>query len=227
MGQITTLTFFSFKSKKFWAFKQMGIAPRLLRIQKGLQFFKFLGTGGKEGFSLKPDFSTYVFLGVWDDLSVYKNFIQNHPIFINYQRNAFIKRELVLKTIKSHGLWNGQNPFLNDSSSLKNYSNKKVVVLTRASLRWNKLIPFWKSVPNASEAIKKAKGVLYYKGIGELPFIQQATVSIWKNSKSVNDFAYRDKIHSHIIKKTKQKGWYKEDLFARFYLISDATKILN
>ena len=103
----------------------------------------------------------------------------------------------------------------------------KVVVITRATIHLNKLIPFWRSVPIANKAIKEAKGVIYYKGIGEWPFIQQATISIWKDSESVNDFAYRDKRHSNIIKKTKQKEWYKEDLFARFYLMSDKTIILN
>ena len=227
MEQVTTLTFFSFKINKIWAFKQMGFAPSLMRNIKGLQFFKFLGTGGKEGFSLKPDFSTYAFLGVWDDLSTYKRCIKNHPVFIKYQKNASTQRQLILKSIKSYGLWNGQNPFFNSTTNLEDYSNMKVVVITRATLHLNKLIPFWRSVPIANKAIKEAEGVIYYKGIGEWPFIQQATISIWKDSESVNDFAYRDKRHSNIIKKTKQKEWYKEDLFARFYLMSDKTKILN
>ncbi|MFL2596438.1 MAG: hypothetical protein ACJ0PR_05000 [Flavobacteriaceae bacterium] len=228
MEQVTTLTFFSFKINKIWAFKQMGFVPSLMRNTKGLQFFKFLGTGGKEGFSLKPDFSTYAFLGVWDNLSTYKNCIESHPVFIGYKEKAIIQRDLVLSPIKSHGLWSGQNPFSNNAiNSEQKSSNYKAVVITRATLHWNRLFSFWKSVPIASKAIKEAEGVIYYKGIGEWPFVQQATVSIWKDFESVNDFAYRDKRHSNIIKKTKQKEWYKEDLFARFYLISEKTKILN
>ena len=65
-----------------------------------------------------------------------------------------------------------------------------------------------------------------YKGIGEWPFIQQATISIWDNSKSINEFAYKDKIHSDIVKATRKKKWYKEDLFSRFNLISDKTQKL-
>jgi hypothetical protein len=53
MQQVITLTFFSFKTNKTWAFKQMGVAPRQLKKISGLQFFKFLGTGGGEGFSPK------------------------------------------------------------------------------------------------------------------------------------------------------------------------------
>ena len=80
------------------------------------------------------------------------------------------------------------------------------------------------AVPFASRAINKAKGVLFYKGIGEWPFIQQATISIWDNFEAVNMFAYKNFQHAKIVKKTRQNKWYKEDLFSRFYLISDKTK---
>lgn len=228
MEQVTTLTFFSFKSNKFWAFSQMALAPILLKNTKGLQFFKFLGTGGGQGFSLRPDFSTYAFLGVWDNFSLFKNCINEHPVFIEYQKKAITQRDLVLSPLKSHGLWSGQNPFLNNTPSIeKKYSNHKAVVITRATLRWNRLFSFWKSVPMASKAIEKANGVNYYKGIGEWPFIQQATVSIWDNFEFVNAFAYKGKAHADIVKKTRQMKWYKEDLFSRFYLVSDNTKTLS
>ena len=75
----------------------------------------------------------------------------------------------------------------------------------------------------ASDAIKKAKGVEYFKGVGELPFIQQATVSIWKDEASINMFAYKNKNHSEIIRKTKRESWYREDMFTRFELIGEIT----
>jgi len=105
--------------------------------------------------------------------------------------------------------------------------NQKAVVITRATLHWNRLFSFWKAVPAASKAIETAQGVQYYKGIGEWPFIQQATISIWDDFEAVNTFAYKDRAHADIVKKTKQMNWYKEDLFSRFHLISDTTKSLD
>ena len=228
MAQVTTLTFFSFKVNKFWAFSQMALAPIFMKNTKGLQFYKFLGTGGGMGFSLRPDFSTYAFLGVWDNFSVYKDCINEHSVFIEYRKKAITQRDLVLSPLKSHGLWNGQNPFFNNIvSEEKKYYNHKAVVITRATLRWNRLFSFWKSVPAASKAIEEAEGVNYYKGIGEWPFIQQATVSIWDNFEFVNAFAYKGKAHADIVKKTRQMKWYKEDLFSRFYLVSDNTQNLK
>ena len=227
MNSITSITIFSFVENKFWAFSQMGIAPRKLKNVQGLFFYKFLGTGGGQGFSLHPDFSTYVFLGVWDNYESYKKCLSQHPLFIDYQRKANTQRDLILGNINSHGFWDKKNPFKGGYYNSKSQVNKKVVVITRATLRWNRLLSFWNAVPRASEAIKNAKGVLYYKGIGEWPFIQQATISIWDNIKSINDFAYKDKIHSEIVKVTRKKKWYKEDLFSRFNLISDTTKKLT
>lgn len=229
MPAVTTLTLFTFKRNKFWAFKQMGIAAGKLKSVKGLQFFKFLGTGGGSGFSLTPDFSTYAFLGVWNDRSQYNDCMNEHPVFLQYKEKASSQRELVLGPVNSHGKWSGKNPFKtqeNPKSSFEDF-NFKAVVITRATLRWNRLLSFWKAVPAASRAINNAQGVSYFKGIGELPFIQQATVSIWESFDAVNTFAYKGKEHATIVKETKQKKWYKEDLFSRFFLISDTTIKLN
>ena len=223
MSSITTLTFFTFKKNKFWAFKQMGFVGFQFKNITGLQFFKFLGTGGGRGFSLMPDFSTYVFLGVWNDILDYQRCIIENPVLLKYKQKSQSQRELILKAVKSHGKWSGLNPFkcqVNNRNSSLN-QNLKVVVITRATLRLNRLFSFWRSVPAASKAINNANGVCYYKGIGEWPFIQQATVSIWDNFEAINTFAYKGKQHAEIVKKTKEKKWYSEDLFSRFYLLSD------
>lgn len=227
MDQITTLTFFKFKNNKFWALKQMGLAQKKLKEIKNLEFYKFLGTGSGQGFSLWPDFSMYAFLGVWTNRDAYKKCFDSCNIFLEYKERAYFQRDLELISIKSYGFWNGKNPFKSQKIELNFTDKKKAVVLTRATINWNRLFQFWKAVPKASKAIENASGVEFFKGIGEWPFIQQATVSIWDNFDSVNKFAYNNKSHSNIIKTTRQNKWYKEDLFSRFYLISDTTQKLN
>jgi hypothetical protein len=187
-----------------------------------------LGTGGGKGFSLWPDFSTYAFMGVWEHKNDYENFISQNPVFSQYQKRATTQRDLILTSVKSHGKWSGINPFQKSETTIsEEASTKKAVVITRATLNWSRLISFWRSVPAASKAIENARGIQYYKGIGEWPFIQQATISIWDDFDAVNSFAYKGKDHANIVKKTRQKKWYKEDLFSRFYLVSDKTISLN
>lgn len=197
----------------------MGIGFTYLQRIPGLCFFKLLGTGAGQGFSLRPDFSTYALLLVWEDQSFADQFYQNNVLMALYQKKASHIRRLTLANTSSHGLWSGENPF----KSIKGYKPDKqtVAVITRATLRATRLWSFWRAVPKASKAIESAKGVHFYKGIGEWPFIQQATISIWDSMEDVMQFAYKDKVHKDIVKQTKKKRWYKEDLFARFMVIAD------
>ena len=141
-------------------------------------------------------------------------------MFNEYLKKSISTRHIELKAIKSHGLWDGLKPFKNQEIK-KKINNHSIAVITRATLNWKMLIQFWKSVPKISKAIKNARGVSFFKGIGELPFIQQATISIWKNNDYINDFAYKNIDHTSVIKKTRKNKWYKEDLFSRFLVISD------
>tara|TARA_B100000780_G_scaffold145258_1_gene101506 strand:- start:2659 stop:3327 length:669 start_codon:yes stop_codon:yes gene_type:complete len=220
---ITTISFFKYSTNKFWAFKQMYLAFELMNKVPGLNFFKLLGTGAGAGFSLYPDFGTYSILCVWKDRLSADNFINESDHSILISKKAFSRDDYFLNPIHSHGKWDGFNPF--KGKKIDQDKSKKIAIITRATLNYRRLFEFWKSVPKASKAIKNASGVIWFKGIGELPFIQQATFSIWKNVESVTDFAYKNKNHAEIVKKTRQRNWYKEDLFARFEIVDKKTKV--
>lgn len=215
---MTTISFFKYKKNKFWAFTQMSLAFDSLKKTDGLSFFKLLGTGSGKGFSLYPDFTTYSILCVWKNESYAKEFIEDSSHSKLISEKAFSREDFFLNPIKSHGLWDGINPFSVTKDELNKAS--KIGIITRATLNKNKLFEFWKSVPRASKAIQNAKGVEWFKGIGEWPFIQQATFSIWDSVDSVKNFAYGNGVHSKIVAKTRKRNWYKEDLFARFELLN-------
>ena len=197
----------------------MGLGFPFLQNVAGLSFFKLLGTGAGQGFSLMPDFSTYALLTVWEDQDSADQFYQNNTLIQSYQEKAASIRRLSLANTASHGLWSGLNPFV--PSENQPFKKSPVAIITRATLRPQRLLSFWRAVPQASKAIETAQGVQYYKGIGEWPFIQQATISIWNSMEEVMQFAYKDKAHKEIVKQTKKERWYKEDLFARFLLVND------
>lgn len=216
--QLTQLFLFSFDQNRFWALKQMGIGPLQLKGVRGLSFYKFLGTGAGNGFSLRPDFSTYALLLVWESAEVAEAFLQ-HPLYLDYLERSAKVRCLCLRNFQSHGQWSGSNPFQATTASVE--KEEAVAIITRATLRFSRLFSFWRHVPQAAKAIETAEGVRYFKGIGEWPFIQQATISIWNSLDDVMQFAYRHKAHATIVKKTRQKKWYAEDLFARFIIQND------
>ena len=60
------------------------------------------------------------------------------------------------------------------------------------------------------------EGLIYTKGVGEIPIVQMATFSLWKNFEAVKQFAYNSKQHQEAIRRTRNNDWYREELFARF-----------
>ena len=91
-----------------------------------------------------------------------------------------------------------------------------VAVLTRATIRLNKLKGFWSNVDGVANIMASAPGYITSFGIGEAPVYRQATFSIWKSAADVKAFAYASKEHAEVIKKTRDENWYSEELFARF-----------
>lgn len=214
--QIATLTFFHFHHlhHQWWAFKQMQEARSYLPHTRGLVFYKMLGSGGGNGFSVLPDFSTYALLGVWHDIQDTLNFFSNDPYYHQLKEHSTYQWTLQLKAIKVKGKWAGKQPFhLHAHTS----SEGLIAVLTRATIHGRKLFSFWKHVPKVSRHLYQSQaGVLFSKGIGEAPFWQQATFSLWQSRQAMTDYAYRSGKHQEIMIKARELQWYKEELFAEF-----------
>lgn len=215
---LVTLTLIDFKGlNKAWAFQKMGSGRLLLRNAPGLRFWKLLGTGEGIGFSVKPNFGKYGFFGVWESKAEADNFLQNSSFIHQYQRHSEEINTLKLIPVQAKGLWSGQNPF---SPAFEDFQEGgRVVVLTRASIRWTRLKRFWEHVPSTSEELAKAEGLYYSIGLGEAPLIHQATLSIWENHEAMKHFAYHSPVHKEVIQKTRAENWYSEDLFARFLVL--------
>jgi len=224
--QITTVTIFKLKSiaSNFWAFKQVPLAIFRLKHVPGLTFFKSMGSGGGKGFDFMPSFSTYAWLLVWESQKHADDFYAKNPYFIKYQKKCVSLQTLFLKNLVSHGKWSGISPFqqgaiMDDTS--------KIVVLTRARIKWRRLWQFWNKVGRTANELYKFDELEFAIGIGELPFIQQATISVWKNYEAMKRYAYLDDTHKNVIKLTQKYKWYSEELFARFVLVSTENHTYN
>ncbi len=213
---VVTLTFFQYKGlgNLWWAFVQMGRLPKLLQEMKDLSFVKMLGSGGRGGFSIFPNFSLYGLLCVWENKQACKQFFQYSDIFAKLKEKALKYQTLFLETLNVHGKWDGIEPFLPQKD--KQNHQGKIAVITRASIKWSKIWHFWYMVRPVSRNIQAREGLIFSVGIGELPLVQQATFSVWENLEAMNNYAYKSPEHKKVIQLTKKLGWYKEELFARF-----------
>jgi hypothetical protein len=183
---------------------------------KQTPFFKLMGTGRNGTFDIVPDIYKWAIMSTWAD----------ETAFLDFQRTSFVHRYLdfftekqsaiYLKPLKIHGLWDGNQPFETDDFEP---DNEEIAVLTRATIRISKAISFWKNVPAVSDTLKDTPGLKFSLGIGEVPFLKQATISFWDSETQMKAFAYQKNPHKNVINKTRTEGWYSEELFARFSIL--------
>jgi heme-degrading monooxygenase HmoA len=215
---LTTLSILTLlPNQRRWGFAQMGTAQRPLQRVPGLRFQKLLGSGAG-GFGALPNLHRYGFMAVWDDEQAARTFFEQHPLWQQYRQRTSEIWTAWLVPLKSHGLWDGVNPFEYPAETPP-AADGPVMVLTRASIRWQKTPRFWRYVAPVSATIAGAPGVRAAIGLGELPVVRQATVSLWDSAQAMQDYAYRSPKHKEVIRLTRQEDWYGEELFARFRVL--------
>lgn len=211
---------FSGLSNKLWAFRQMGLTKFWKVNAPGLQFIKFLGAGAGNGFSMRPDLSTYCILAVWDNADAASLFISENPLFAEYLSRSSDHVTHFMHNSMSHGQWDKKTPF---EKTVVFDPNEPVAVITRATIRLRLLLKFWKYVPSVSKSMEGKPGLKTAIGIGELPLIQQATFSVWESGNDMMHYAYQSPLHNNVIRKTRELNWYSEELFARFRIVKTWT----
>jgi heme-degrading monooxygenase HmoA len=213
--QITTISFFKYTSlrNKFWGLKMMQFAHKSLAKTSGLSFYRLLGSGKGRGFNPLPDWSVYCLIQVWESEEDAHTFFNSSNLMKQYKVHTDELFTLYMKNISAGGTWVGKNPF-EKVADLD--PDLPIAVITRATIKWNWLLRFWKYVPTSQQGLDGNEGLIYTKGVGEIPIVQMATFSLWQNFEAVKQFAYKSKQHQEAIKRTRKNNWYREELFARF-----------
>ena len=190
-----------------------------LWLNRNISFFKLLGCGKNGTFDKHPDWQQWGILSVQQTYNtstdstllkdLYGSFINAWFQFFNCETWT-----ILLQPIEGHGQWDNKEPF----GSLPKQSgyDGPLAILTRATIRLSKLKAFWQNVDGVANQMDGAKGFITSIGIGEMPYIKQATFSIWQNKEAMKLFAYQMSQHTEVIKKTRKENWYSEDMFVRF-----------
>ena len=215
MSQTTVVSFFKYKGlpNKWNALGRMGRPPLLKNNIDGLTFWKSLGSGSGNGFSIWPDFSTFGLLTVFNSESQAERFL-NSDIIKEYTNRAKSYSHVLMHTIKAHGKWSNQEPFI---KSADYNPTIPLAVITRATIKPRLIHKFWRHVPSVSKSMDGHQGLIYSKGIGEWPIFMQATFSLWNKGENMMSYAYKNIKHADMVKKTRELEWYSEELFARFH----------
>ena len=199
------------------AFVAMGRDRRPLRRIDGLQFAKLLGTGSGQTFTPgDADPRHWGVLATWDSLAAASAFEQS-DVVRRWDARSQERVRVTMRPLTSRGQWAGRAPF-GDPTPTKH--DGPVAALTRARIKPRLWRTFWASVPPVSAALNASPGLLLKVGIGEAPVGLQGTFSLWESAAALRDFAHRQVEHQAVIQKTHALGWYSEELFARFALVS-------
>jgi len=185
-----------------------------LYFNKKIKFYKLLGSGKNGTFDIHPDLNQWGVLFTSDDMHL------KTPSLL-YKYFKFFRcdvKEFLLQPIEGHGLWDKKKVF----GELMQHANTEgaIAVLTRATIRLKCLKNFWGNVESVVAKMPSAEGLIITYGIGEMPWIKQATFSVWQNKSVMKEFAYNLQQHKDVIYKTRNENWYKEEMFLRFRILS-------
>lgn len=217
MTQIVSLSFFRFDDlvSKLWAFSMMGAARGPMAQIPDIGVWKLCGSGTGEGFTPVPNTAVYAILATWPDLAVARARIKNASVFRKYQNRADEAWTVFLSTTSVRGKWGGVEPF----SPVSEPTSGPIAAMTRATVKPSVALKFWNRVPDISAVIGTDQNVLFKIGIGEVPWLQQVTFSIWPGTQSMNSFARKDGPHARAIKAVRDGDWFREELYARFNVV--------
>lgn len=180
-----------------------------------------MGSGRNGTFDIYPDWNQWAILLTSDATTDWAA-----PTFF-YKYWKWFRAEigiLKLRSVEGHGQWDGRTIFHQlNQEDLTEF--QPIAVLTRATIKLHKLKSFWKNVPAVAKKMNETNGLITSIGIGEVPFIKQATLSIWENQSAMKAFAYKLAEHRTVIQKTRSEKWYQEEMFVRFNIIEASGKL--
>lgn len=185
-----------------------------------------MGSGRNGSFDIWPDLSQWSIMLFYDqkqsrEVDAKSTAVNLVGPFIMSWLKIFRTRLRIfhLEPYAGHGTWDKKS-FVSHRKANEEPIGK-IAVLTRASIRFSRLIAFWKAVPATSYQLDKQPGFQYSIGIGEVPLVKQATFSIWASEADMKAYAYQMRAHQEVIRKTRNEKWYAEEMFLRFRLLDD------
>ena len=177
---------------------------------------RLMGCGGRDGFSIVPDFNRYCVLSALDDPDAQPR-LEATRLWRLVAGPSIEQLHIDLIPARGHGTWDGVVPFRYSGRAV---GERPFAVLTHARVNRGRTGAFWRSVPEIRRSLNDAQGCAYHIGFGEHPFLTLATFSIWEDLPAMQAFAYRHTPHQRANRAARAEAWLAESLFVRFEIAS-------
>lgn len=194
-----------------WGLSRYVIGRFSLYNIPGLQFFKVLGSGFEGGFSTKPSLHKQGLFCVFDSEHHAKQFRAHSKLvqaYMNHSREFFA---VSLNAFSTRGSWANTQLDITAKAPVSG----PIASLTRASIKPLKASAFWKNAQPAEVSINQSEGVILSAGLGEAPYLRQATFTIWEDETALNAYAQQG-AHLAAIKAAYGQQYFSESMFTRF-----------
>jgi len=190
-----------------------------LQAVPGMRFARLLGTGHGTLFTIRDaNPNRWALLATWGTEAEAAAFERSSTVR-GWGRLADERWRLELAPLASHGRWSRREPF---GAPTPRRWDGPVAALTRARIAARRAVAFWREVPPVASALHRYRadgGLRAAIGVGEAPAGWQGTLSVWRSAEDLRAFAYQEAAHVTAIRRTKETGWYAEELFARFGVV--------
>jgi hypothetical protein len=175
--------------------------------------------------STSADLTRWALFAVWEDDAALEAFLDTSPVARRWA-GAVEAWHVRLADAQGHGRWTGaevvelasggEQPGHPELPGGTRDGVGPVAILTRATVRARRLPRFLRAGRPVDAVLGAAPGLLATVGIGEAPVGRQATFSLWRSVADARRFAYDDPVHAEVVRRTRDEGWYAEELFVRF-----------
>jgi spheroidene monooxygenase len=226
-GVVVVLLVDFLRQHRAWGWLRMVQGPSALKNTPGLLFAKVMGSGHGGGFGLRPSASHQGWVCLFDTHAHARAFLAG-PHVMAYRERAREYWTGLMAVGSSRGLWDGQawdaTPACESdvatpgAATATQRSAPVLATLTRASIRAASAMSFWRYAPAAQESLGQAQGCLLAMGLGEAPLVRQCTFSLWRDEKSMHDYARQD-AHQQAIQAAYKHNFFTESMFVRMRVL--------
>jgi spheroidene monooxygenase len=219
-GVVVVVLFDFLPQHRSWAWLKLMQGTRgFYNTLPGLLFAKVMGSGEGGGFSLRPSSSHQGLIFLFDGLNSAHRYL-NSPQLAIYREKAREWWQGILGVNSCRGSWDQQSWQSQGlwSEDAHGTNSQHVASLTRGSVRASKAMSFWRYAPGAQQDLNEAPGCELSMGLGEAPLLRQCTFSVWKDTKSLLNYAHQG-AHQKAIAAAQQHGFFTESMFVRMQVL--------
>lgn len=194
----------------FWGYARFVVQRFVMLPVRGLVFSKVMGSGYDGGFGLRPSSSRQALFCLFSDEASADTFLTS-GVAQSYAKRS---REFCIAKMRAYsckGTWAGRSIAITADAP----ETGPIATLTRASIRPLSARRFWRMQPASELALASASGCLLATGVGEMPFLRQATFSVWSSAGAMNTYA-RSGAHLAAIHAAHEGSFFSESMFVRF-----------